>query len=147
MEKPAEQPAEPAPKVRRRPMQLAVTLDGTEYSTENRGWDGTRVMLTALEQLWRDPEGRAATERTTPENSFLREQAESFGQSAKPQHVKPDGPWLSTNMSHAARAEILDAVKEELPEAMRGRLSYEVRPASENRTTDRKRDRAKCSRI
>ena len=137
MEEETEQPVEkppaepPAAKVRRRPTQLAVTLDGTEYSTENSGWDGTRVMLAVLESLWRLPEGRAAIERTTPENTFLRDQKESFGESAKPQQVRPDGPWLSGNMSHAARRDILDAVKEELPEAMRAGLSFEIRSAAE----------------
>ena len=108
---------------------LTVWLNGQRYSTEDANWDGPRVMITTLEELWRTPEGRAAIERTTPENGYLRESRSGFKPSTKPLQVKPDGPWLYSNTSHAVRGEILDAVRDELPEAMRGTLSYEIKPA------------------
>ena len=118
------EPIEPMPPAR---THLVVTLDGTEYSSQNKGWYGPQVLKTALDWIWKTPAGRTAIERTVGDDPCLRKDAESFPRSAKTIRIGTDGPYVNHAVNNSVKIELLQRICARLPEKLKNAIQYELK--------------------
>ena len=117
---------------------LVVTLDGTEFSSQNKGWYGPQVLKTALEWIWKKPAGRTAIERAVGDDPCLRKDAESFPRSAKTIRIGTDGPYVNHAVNNSAKIELLQQVCARLPEELKNAIQYKLKSgdATDGETAD-----------